>query len=126
MREISFTDRELDIMDVLWAQGPATVAEVRERLGDELAYNTVLTILRILEGKGFVSHTAEGRAYRYHPLVERTEAGQSAVRKLVRKVFGGSRELLLTELVADRDVPEAELRRLRELLDRRLTGEVDS
>jgi BlaI family transcriptional regulator, penicillinase repressor len=123
--EISFTDRELDIMGVLWAHGPATVAEVRERLDEDLAYNTVLTMLRILEDKGFVWHTAEGRAHRYHPLVERAEAGQSAVRKLVRKVFGGSRELMLTELVSDRDLTDDELRRLRGLLDRRLSGEVD-
>jgi len=123
--EISFTDRELDIMAVLWARGPATVAEVRVRLAENLAYNTVLTMLRILEEKGFVSHTTEGRAHRYHPLIERAEAGQSAVRKLVRKVFGGSRELMLTELVADRDLTEDELLRLRALLDRRLGGEME-
>ena len=123
--EISFTDRELDVMTVLWEHGPATVAEVREALDDELAYTTVLTMLRVLEEKGHVGHTEEGRAHRYHPLVEREAAGESAVRRLTRKLFGGSPELLLTHLVSDRDLSEEELRRMRELLDDRLR-EVDS
>jgi BlaI family transcriptional regulator, penicillinase repressor len=118
--EISFTDRELDVMGVLWEHGPATVAEVRSALQDELAYTTVLTVLRILEEKAYVGHTAEGKAHRYHPLVGREAAGESAVRKLVRKVFGGSRELLFTHLVSDRDLSDDELQRLRRLLDDRL------
>ena len=61
----TFTDRELDIMAILWERGPSTVAEVRERLSDELAHNTVLTVLRVLEDKGYVSHTEEGKAHRF-------------------------------------------------------------
>ena len=118
--EISFTDRELDVMTVLWDRGSATVAEVREALADELAYTTVLTMLRILEEKGHVGHQDEGRAHRYHPLVERQEAGESAVRRLTRKLFRGSPELLLTHLVSDRELSEAELIRMRELLDQRI------
>jgi BlaI family penicillinase repressor len=118
--EIAFTDRELDIMQVLWERGDATVAEVRDALADELAYTTVLTMLRVLEEKGYVRHTEEGRAYRYHPLVERERAGESALRRLTRRLFRGSPELLLTHLVADRGVSEEELRRMRELLDERL------
>ncbi len=118
--QISFTDRELDVMAVLWEHGPSTVAEVRERLVDDLAYTTVLTILRTLEDKGYVGHAEEGRAYRYHPLVAREEAGTSALRRLVGKVFGGSHELLLTNLVSDRGLPRAELERMRRLLDDRL------
>lgn len=118
--EISFTERELDVMGVLWEEGTATVAEVRERLSDRLAYTTVLTVLRILEEKGYVGHTEEGKAYRYHPLVDRSAAGRSAVRRLVRKVFRGSPELLLTQLVSDRELSEEELERMRALLDRRL------
>ena len=100
--DVTFTDRELDIMDVLWEHGPATVAEVQGRLGDPLAYTTVLTILRTLEEKGHVGHEEEGRAYRYHAEVARDAAERSAVRQLVRKVFRGSPELLLTQLVSDR------------------------
>src|SRR5262245_49833892 len=66
---INFTDRELDVMAVLWERGSGTVAEVRERLPDELAYTTVLTILRILQEKGYVRHEGEGRAHRFYPLV---------------------------------------------------------
>jgi BlaI family penicillinase repressor len=115
-----FTDRELDVMAVLWERGDATVAEVQSRLPDALAYTTVLTVLRTLEEKGHVGHREEGRAYRYHPLVEREAAGASALGRLVDRVFGGSPELLLTQLVAERDLSEAELERMRRLLDEKL------
>ena len=118
--EINFTDRELDVMAVLWERGSATVAEVREALHDDLAYTTVLTMLRVLEDKGHVRHEEEGRAHRYYATVERQAAGRSAVRRLTAKLFGGSPELLLTHLVSDRRLGEEELRRMRELLDERL------
>jgi BlaI family penicillinase repressor len=121
--EISFTDRELDVMGVLWNRGPSTVAEVRKHLADELAYTTVLTVLRILEEKGYVGHEEEGRAHRYYPQVERQAAGESALRRLTRKLFQGSPELLLTHLVSDRKLSEKDLRRMRELLDQRLQAE---
>ena len=115
-----FGDRELDVMAVLWEHGAATVAEVRERLADDLAYNTVLTVLRTLEDKGHVGHEEEGRAYRYFPLVDREAAGTSALGRIVGKLFGGSRELLLTQLVSDRRLGRDELERMRRLLDERL------
>jgi predicted transcriptional regulator len=114
---ISFTDRELDVMTVLWDMGSATVAEVRDRLPDELAYTTVLTVLRTLEDKGHVGHEEEGKAHRYRPLVERQQAGQSAIARLMSTVFRGAPELLLTQLVSDRTLSEAELKRLRKVLD---------
>ena len=117
---IAFTDRELDVMNVLWAATSATVAEVRERLADDLAYTTVLTILRTLEKKGYVGHTGEGRAYRYRPVVRRAAAGRTALRRLVKKVFDGSPELLLTQLVSDTTLTDQELRRLRRVLEERL------
>ena len=117
---ISFTDRELDVMSVLWDVGPATVAEVRERITDDLAYTTVLTMLRTLEQKGYVSHTEDSRAHRYKPLVKREVAGRTALRRLVDKVFDGSPELLLTQLVSDKNLSDEELRRLRKLLTGRL------
>lgn len=115
--EISFTDRELDVMAVLWDRGSATVAEVRDALHDELAYTTVLTVLRVLEEKGHVSHEEEGRAHRYHPLVERRAAGESALRRLTRKLFQGSPEILLTHLVSDRKLSQGDIRRMRQILD---------
>jgi predicted transcriptional regulator len=118
--DIAFTDRELDVMAVLWELGPATVAEVQARLADDLAYTTVLTILRTLEEKGHLRHEEEGRAYRYHPLVDRKAAGASALRRLVRKVFAGSPEMLLTQLVSERGLTAEQLERMRELLERRL------
>lgn len=121
--EVNFTDRELDVMAVLWEHGDATVAEVQERLMDPLAYTTVLTVLRTLEEKGHVGHTEAGRAYRYHPLVARAAAGESALRRLVTKMFAGSPELLLTQLVSDRKLTEGQLKRMRALLAEKLDDE---
>ena len=120
---ISFTDRELDVMAVLWDRGSATVSEVRERLPDDLAYTTVLSVLRTLEEKGHVGHREEGKAHRYIPLVERRVAGRSALARLIDTVFNGSPELLLTQLVSDRDLSEDQIRKLRRLMDARLRGD---
>jgi predicted transcriptional regulator len=119
---ISFTDRELDVMAVLWDRGSATVTEVRERLPDALAYTTVLSVLRTLEEKGHVGHREEGKAHRYFPLVERRAAGRSALSRLIDTVFNGSPELLLTQLVTERELSEEQLKRLRRLMDARLRG----
>jgi BlaI family transcriptional regulator, penicillinase repressor len=123
--DVVFTEREMDVMGVLWEEGSATVAEVKERLVDELAYTTVLTVLRTLEEKGHVAHTEEGKAHRYHPLVERARAGESVLRRMTRKLFQNSPELLLTHLVSDRNLSAEELRRMRRLLDERLKREED-
>lgn len=109
-------DRELDVMGVLWDLGSGTVAEVRERLPADLAYTTVLTILRNLEAKDFVSHSAEGKAHRYFPRVARSTARRSALTKIVDKLFHGSAEQLVAQLVEDEELSGADLRRLRALL----------
>jgi predicted transcriptional regulator len=121
---VAFSDRELDVMAVLWDAGPSTAGEVRDRLaasGVDLAYNTVLTVLRVLEEKGHATHVVEGKAHRYRALTDRGRAGQRAVTRMLDTVFGGSAELLLTHLVRDRRVDRAELARLRDLLDERLS-----
>ena len=120
--DVRVTDRELDLMAVLWERGPSTVAEVREELDDDLAYTTVLTILRTLEDKGFVTHLTEGKAHRYLPAVSQDMAGKSALTRVLDKIFAGSPELLLTQLVSDRDIDPAELKRLRKLLDERMSS----
>jgi len=118
--DISFTDRELDVMAVLWRNGSGTVAEVRDALDDSFAYTTVLTVLRTLEEKGFITHITEGKAHRYLPAVTPDLAGQSALSRVLDKIFGGSPDLLLTQLVSDKKLDTADLRRLRKLLDDRL------
>ena len=115
--EIVLYDRELEVMQVLWARGSATVAEVREALEDEMAYTTVLTVLRRLEEKGYVTHEEEGRAHRYLPAIEPQAARESALERLVSRLFHGSPELLLTHLVSSRKLSAEERRRLRELVD---------
>ncbi len=112
-----FTDRELDVMGVLWDLGSATVSEVRDRLQDGLAYTTVLTVLQKLEQKGHVRHEEQGRAYRYYSLVGREVAGRCALRKIAAKVFGGSRERMMGELVSDPELSDEMLHRMREVLN---------
>jgi predicted transcriptional regulator len=109
------TDAELKLMDVLWEKGEATVSDVADALPKTpaLAYSTVLTTLRILENKGFVRHTKDGRAFVYHPVVGREQARESAVTHLVRRFFENSPELLMLNLLDGKKVDESELRRLR-------------
>lgn len=117
MSEHSFTPRELDVMSILWDLGSATVSEVKERMPDPLAYTTVLSLMQTLEEKGFVRHEEEGRAYRYYPLVDWQDAGSGELSRLLRKVFKGSPELLVLQLVSDRNLDSRQLRRIRDLLD---------
>ena len=118
--DVYFTPRELDVMSVLWRAGSASVAEVREELPEPLAYTSVLSALQTLEEKGFVRHEAEGRAYRYFPVVDSDVAGSSAVSRIREAIFQGSAERLLAQLVSDRDLPREELERMRVLLNERL------
>jgi predicted transcriptional regulator len=120
---VVLTGREMDVMNVLWQLRSGTVSEVLEGLSDELAYTTVLTILRTLEKKGHLRHETEGRAHRYVPLVGKEEAREGAVRRVTWKLFSGSPELLMAHLLNERGLSEAQLRRLRALVDERLEEE---
>jgi predicted transcriptional regulator len=114
--DIHLTDREADVMQVLWDRGPSVVADVRARLDDGLAYTTVLTILRTLEGKGYVGHEEEGRGHRYFATVKQHAAQGSALRHLTSKLFKGSTELLFTHLVASEELSPGQIKRMRKLL----------
>lgn len=118
MDELSLGNRELDVMALLWERGSGTVAEVRERLDAGLAYTTVLTILRNLEGKGLLRREAEGRGHRYFPLVAQRTAQRSALHRLLDGFFGGSPEALLARLVDDHGVDAADLRAMAERIGR--------
>jgi predicted transcriptional regulator len=119
-RSPNLTEAELRLMDVLWDRGLATVAEVADALPKDLglAYNTVLTTLRILEDKGYVEHTKpeEARAFVYRPIVGRQEAGRSAARYLVSRFFRNSTEALVLNLLEDEQLDEQELQRIRQLI----------
>jgi predicted transcriptional regulator len=114
------TEAEQRLMDVVWALGSATVAEVAEALPKNLglAYNTVLTTMRILEDKGYLRHSKpkEGRAFVYRPVVSREQASRSAVRHLLGRFFGNSAEALVLKLLEDEALNEEELERIRNLL----------
>jgi BlaI family transcriptional regulator, penicillinase repressor len=118
--DVTLTGRELEIMTLLWDAGSATVAQVRDRLPDDLAYTTVLSLIRTMESKGHVRHVEEGRAHRYYPCIRERDIRRSAVKQLVSTIFRGTPELLAAELVSDRRMGAAELRRLRALIDERL------
>jgi predicted transcriptional regulator len=111
----TLTDGELRLMEVLWRRGPSSVATVAADL-PKLAYSTVMTMLRILEDKGYLRHTKEGRAFVYHPLVDRTEAGSSAVRYILSRFFRNSPELLLLNLLKNEKIEAKELSRLKKLV----------
>jgi predicted transcriptional regulator len=118
-RSLTLTEAELRLMEVLWEKRRATVADVTESLGPPaLAYNSVLTTLRILEQKGYVSHEEDGRAYVYSPVLERDEAARSAVGHLVQRYFGSNAGALALRLVADERPSDEELQRLKALIER--------
>ena len=110
-------------MEILWQRGPSSVQQVLEDLpGDKpLAYNSVLTTIRILEKKGYVAHAKleDGRAFVYAPLVERSEATRSEVRHLVRRLFQDSHELLVLNILEDSGLTGEELLRLKQYLKER-------
>jgi predicted transcriptional regulator len=114
--EIHLTDREAEVMQLLWDNGPSVVNEVKEKLHDELAYTTVLTILRTLEQKGYVKHEEEGRVHRYFATVKEQAARKSALQHLTGKLFKGSAELLFTHLVSDQKLSKDQIQRMRDLL----------
>jgi predicted transcriptional regulator len=104
-------------MEVLWRKGSGTVQQVQDWLASTLAYNSVLTTIRILEKKGHVKHIKDGRAFIYEPTIGREEATRSEVRHLVSRFFRNSHEALLLNILQDEEIDAAELRRLREMLD---------
>ena len=117
-RSITLTEAELRLMKLLWVRGESAVADLVQALPDEspLAYTTVLTTVRILEKKGYVTHRQEGRAFLYSPCVAEHEASRSEVRHVLQRFFGNSRERLLLSLLGDAEVTPEELQRLKQAI----------
>jgi predicted transcriptional regulator len=117
-KSITLTEAELRIMKLLWSRGESVVSDLVAALpdGESLAYNSVLTTIRILEQKGYVDHRQEGRAFVYRPCVAEHEASRSEVRHVLSRFFGNSRERLLLSLLGDDEISPAELQRLREAI----------
>jgi len=116
----TLTEAELRIMNVLWLKGSGTVQLILDSLSEKpaLAYNSVLTTIRVLERKGYVEHSKDGRAHVYAPLVGREEATRSEIRHLVGRFFKNSHEQLVLNILEDRGIDAEELDRLRGMLDR--------
>ena len=115
----TLTDGELRLMRVLWDKGEATVGEVVDALKTrpKPAYNTVLTLLRIMERKGYVSHRKDGRAFIFLPRVARADASRSALRTLVNRFFEGSPQLLVLNLLEDSQLTPEALQQLRKRIE---------
>ncbi len=112
------TEAELRIMDVLWRKGSGTVQQVLDWLPSALAYNSVLTTIRTLEKKGHVKHLKDGRAHIYEPIIGRDQATRSEIRHLVGRFFSNSHEALVLNILQDEAIDAAELKRLRDMLER--------
>jgi predicted transcriptional regulator len=119
-RSATLTDAELRLMSVLWKKGEATVSEVVEALParQRPAYNSVLTILRILEDKGYVAHSKEGRAHLFRPLVTRTQAQGQALKHMLRRFFDGSPSQLMNSVLASEELSDSEIDELRAMIER--------
>lgn len=117
-KSTTLTEAELRLMNILWDKGSSTVQQVLEALPSKpaLAYNSVLTTIRILEKKGYVKHEKDGRAHVYVPLIGRQDASRSEIKHLVKRFFGSSHEALVLNILEEQQIDEPELRRLQELL----------
>ena len=115
----TLTEADLRIMQVVWQKGPGTVQQILDALTDppSLAYNTVLTTIRILERKGYLKHSKDGRAHIFSALVEREQASRSEIRHLVSRFFQNSHEDLVLTILEDRGIAPEELKRLRKMLE---------
>ena len=114
----TLTEVELELMDVLWDKGEATVAEIVEALPEaRLAYSSVLTMMRILEQKGYVTHEKEGRAFVYRALVDRQQAQKTVIGYLLKRFFNNSPELLVVNLLEHEDVGPKEVKRLKRMIE---------
>lgn len=118
----SLTRRELDVMCALWRTGSATVREVHQNLADDLAYVTVLTVLRTLETKGHVTHVSEGKAYRYLPLTNASSAGMDALERIVACMYAGSRCDTVRALLSAPHVSRRDLEEIRSFVETRLSS----
>ncbi len=118
-KSTTLTDGELRLMNVLWNLEHATVSEVVEALPrrGRPAYNTVLTMLRILEEKGYAQHEKRGRAFVYAPVLNRAQARRSAIQRLVSQLFDDSPSALVLNILEEGDVGDEELARLRDQLE---------
>ncbi len=114
----TLTEAELRLMKILWRRGESAVNDLLSAMpeAEPLAYNSVLTTIRILEQKGYVEHRQEGRAFVYRPCVAEHEASRSEVRHVMSRFFGNSRERLLLSLLGDDEISPAELERLKEAI----------
>jgi predicted transcriptional regulator len=123
----TLTEAELRIMRVLWRKGSGTVQQILDALEEKpvLAYNSVLTTIRVLEKKGYVEHSKDGRAHIYLPVVEQQEAQRSEIRHLAGRFFRNSHEALVLNILEDRGISPEELARLRQMLDRSSGGGED-
>jgi predicted transcriptional regulator len=120
MADLHLTQRELDIMGVLWDRGEATVTEVRNEIDPDLSYTSISSMIRTLELKGYVSHRrGEGKTHVYFPVIDAEKAGESVLRRVLDKVYGGSPIKLLAHLMDQKRISQKDLARMRAILKKK-------
>jgi predicted transcriptional regulator len=119
-RSVPLTEAEQRLMEIVWSAGPATVAQVVDGIpeAERPAYNTVQTIMKILERKGYVEHRAEGRAFVYQAVVDRDAAARTALSHVMQRFFGGSPRALALNLIEGDHLTEDELDELQRTIAR--------
>jgi len=117
----TFTERELEILRILWDKGEATVRDIQQGLPPGRHYNTILTIIRVLEKKGHVTHKQEGRGFVYRAVAQPEESRSHALSHFVESVFGGSSESLVVNMVEAGNLTLDELDEIRRKLRKRAT-----
>jgi len=119
-RSVPLTEAEQRLMEIVWSAGPATVGQIVEAIpeAERPAYNTVQTIMKILERKGYVEHRAEGRAFVYQAVVDRDAAARTALSHVMQRFFGGSPRALALNLIEGDHLTEDELDELQRTISR--------
>lgn len=113
------SDLEMQILGVLWEQGPSSVREVLEKMpdGKTRAYTTILSCLQVMEKKRFVTHRRQGHVYQYRPVVQKQRVLGAMIKQLLRNVFGGRPSAALQYFIAEADCTPAEIEQLRQMID---------
>lgn len=115
------TELELEILKVLWRIGPATVRQVRDELASvrDLAYTSVMTMMTIMAGKGYLKRAKDGRSYVYQACYQEQKASRSMLQDIVDRLFGGSTAAVMHHLLETSELDEGELKEIRSLLNRK-------
>lgn len=121
------TELELEILKVLWRIGPATVRQIRDELASvrDLAYTTVMTMMTIMDTKGYVKRTKDGRSFIYEAIYQEQKASRNMLQDVVDRLFGGSTKAVMQHLLETSELDEDELKQIRQIINRKAREKSD-